>query len=484
VSLDPAAIAAATPPDRDRYVDFLRAVAIAAVVVGHWLVADVTLTDGRFTGENALGSVALLRALTLVFQVMPLFFVVGGFANAASLAAAGRRADSAATWLQGRLVRLARPAVAFVAAWTALVVALASAGADDLAATAGRLVVLPLWFLPVYVGVTAAAPALLRAHRRHPVATLAGLAAGAVAMDLVRFGLGWDLLGLLNLGLVWLTFQQLGFWWLDGRLGRPDQGRRLLALAGLALIALVTVGPYPTDMVSAPGHGLSNTAPPTVALLAFGVAQFGAVLALRPPLERWLQRPRTWAVVVAVNLRAMTLYLWHFTAIVVAALVLLPLGVPQADPGAAAWWLLRPVWVTVEVVVLAGLVARWGRFERAGAPGPTTGRRAHGAALCFAAAFVALTTKGFWPGGGPNWLALGALALALAQLPSAISSSSSLAAQKKQTAPRNVPELATVASNRSPVEGNTKAARAEAMKNTEPSMLRATMRQATSWGRQ
>ena len=35
----------ATPPSRDRYVDFLRALAILAVVCGHWLVATITRTD-------------------------------------------------------------------------------------------------------------------------------------------------------------------------------------------------------------------------------------------------------------------------------------------------------------------------------------------------------------------------------------------------------------------------------------------------------
>ena len=40
----------------------------------------------------------------------------------------------------------------------------------------------------------------------------------------------------------------------------------------MLLAVLSLVGPYGLDMVSAPGHGVSNTAPPTLALLVFGVA--------------------------------------------------------------------------------------------------------------------------------------------------------------------------------------------------------------------
>ena len=49
------------------------------VVLGHWLAVLVTWEDGTVTGENALNVVPDLWPLTWVFQVMPLFFFVGGF---------------------------------------------------------------------------------------------------------------------------------------------------------------------------------------------------------------------------------------------------------------------------------------------------------------------------------------------------------------------------------------------------------------------
>lgn len=66
-----------TPARRDRYVDFLRALAILLVVVGHWLAVVIVSSNGM-TGENALAELAWARPMTWLFQVMPVFFLVGG----------------------------------------------------------------------------------------------------------------------------------------------------------------------------------------------------------------------------------------------------------------------------------------------------------------------------------------------------------------------------------------------------------------------
>jgi len=410
--LSAAQLADLTPPTRDRYVDFLRALAIVAVVIGHLVVADVRYGVAGFSGHNALGDVAALRWATLVFQVMPLFFVVGGYANAASWASARRRGVGSGGWLHSRLSRLARPAGAFVVVWTLAVIVLAGIGADDLAATAGRLVVFPLWFLPVYVVAISAAPALWRAQQRWG-GRVAGLLLGAVVVtDLLRFAGGVPFVGLVNMVLVWLAFQQVGFCWHAGLVGSARDGRRLLAAAGAALVALVVVGPYAVDMVSAPGRGASNTAPPTVALLVFGLAQFGLALAARGPVTRWLERPPVWAAVIALNARAMTLYLWHFTAIVLAAVVVLPAGIAQPAAGTGTWWWLRPVWLAAELTLLVGLTAAVGRWERGWPGAPVSLPRALSIAGLLTAGFVALTTQGFWPDGQINWLSSMALGVA------------------------------------------------------------------------
>ena len=83
--LSAADLARMTPDSRDRAVDLLRAASIAVVVLGHWLMAVVAWTDGRFRTGNVLGMVPGLWAATWVLQVMPVFFFVGGFSNLVSL---------------------------------------------------------------------------------------------------------------------------------------------------------------------------------------------------------------------------------------------------------------------------------------------------------------------------------------------------------------------------------------------------------------
>ena len=63
---------------------FMLTIAMVLVAVGHWLVVVPRYENGRFDGVNALETVPLMGQLTWLFQVMPLFFAVGGFAGAAS----------------------------------------------------------------------------------------------------------------------------------------------------------------------------------------------------------------------------------------------------------------------------------------------------------------------------------------------------------------------------------------------------------------
>jgi hypothetical protein len=60
----------------------------------------------------------------------------------------------------------------------------------------------------------------------------------------------------------------------------------------------------------------------------------------------------------------MTLFLWHMTAYLLAILLLWPLGLGQQQDSTPAWWLERFVWLGVPALILAGLVAIFGRFER------------------------------------------------------------------------------------------------------------------------
>ena len=82
---------ARTPATRDRVVDFLRAASIVAVVFGHWMIGIVWWQNGVLRTTSAVGVTTGLWLATWFFQVMPIFFFVGGFSNLVSLDASRRR---------------------------------------------------------------------------------------------------------------------------------------------------------------------------------------------------------------------------------------------------------------------------------------------------------------------------------------------------------------------------------------------------------
>jgi peptidoglycan/LPS O-acetylase OafA/YrhL len=75
----------ATPPQRDRAVDALRALAIAGVIGGHWLVTALTGGSGHGTvlhDDSPLASMPALAPLSWIFQMLAVFFLVGGYSAA------------------------------------------------------------------------------------------------------------------------------------------------------------------------------------------------------------------------------------------------------------------------------------------------------------------------------------------------------------------------------------------------------------------
>lgn len=405
--LTPAAIDAATPPDRNRYADALRLASIAVVVLGHWLLAVIVLVDGRLVGDTLLAVAPWTRWLTWVFQVMPLFFLVGGYANAAAWESARARGQTWPSWVGSRARRLLAPAVPLFAVWVPAAAVVAWAGVpDDLLRLGTQIVIVPLWFLAVYLLVVTAVPLTHAWHRARPGATLAALVGAAVVID-VAHRAGVPLVGWVNFAVVWATVHQAGYWWRDGREPRRAVGALGLAAVGFAALAvLVFVAGYPLSMVGVDGGADSNNLPPSVALLVLATGQAGLALALRGPAERLLARPVVWAGVVVGGSRIMTVYLWHMTAMVVVAAAVYPIGLLPAPPGgSAAWWLSRPLWFVLCGVALAGLVAVFGRFEQP--PRPLAARRPRGTArtalgvAATAAGLALLVTGGLHRGGGP-----------------------------------------------------------------------------------
>jgi len=326
----------------------------------------VVAGDGTISGANALTTVTALQPFTWILQVMPLFFLAGGFSNVTVWRSTRRRGGGYADYMHGRLVRLVRPALIFAVVVAAGLLILRTAGVDGgMTGLAGGLLGQPLWFLGAYVLVTALAPAMAKWHARQPVVALATLLVASVGVDQLRME-GFELVGYLNLALVWLFAQQLGFWYADGRLGSLSR-RTLWAVLGGSVAALVLLtgpGPYPVSMVGLPGE-MSNMAPPSLAMLVLTVGQAAAVMLARPRLMAWLSRPRVWATVVGFGSLAMTIYLWHLAVLVAGLGTLLWLGIPIVDPGTPWWWATRPVWLAALAAILLPLAMALSRLERA-----------------------------------------------------------------------------------------------------------------------
>jgi hypothetical protein len=377
------ALADATPDARNRYVDFLRAASIAAVIFGHWLVSAPYMQGGDVVPGHMLALAPWTRWLTLVVQVMPIFFLVGGYANAVAWEAAERRGTPYSEWLGSRLRRLIAPVLPVLIAWIGISIAALTAGAPaEWVGMVTQLALVPTWFLAVYVMVGVLVPATQRLWSRYGFASFAGLALAAVLVDLIHVGLGATGLGYLNYAFVWLAVHQLGYAWRAGEMRLP---LAWAAVGGSALWLLVGHGPYPLAMVGVPGQELGNTSPPTLALLALGITQTGLVLALEALTNRLLAKRRAWAATVLVNGMIMTLFLWHMTAMLLALGVSITLGGLGLDlmPNTLAWWAARPLWMAAFAIALAPMVAYAARFERpAGHPALVSARRlVAGAAL-------------------------------------------------------------------------------------------------------
>ena len=394
-------VAARTPVSRDRYVDFLRAISILAVVFGHWFIEIIWWRGGILYTTSAVGVTPGMWLGTWLFQVMPIFFFVGGFSNMVAYDSYRRRGEATGAFVRSRIRRLLRPSLVFLGIWVAIQVALhlADIGSSTGPTLWGETKLLrgmqppaatlpfgPLWFLAVYLVVVSISPWTIALHRRFRLWIPAAMIAGTIAVDLIGFGWGLHGVRYLNVIFVLLLPHQLGHFYADGSL--PRQPRWVfwsMVIAGLGALLLLTnplvfkalgparfewfpgIGYYPKSLLGTDVERISNAYPPTACFMAASIWAVGAAMLLRPQLSRWLAKRRPWKATISVNGVIMTLFLWHMTAYLLAILVLWPLGLGHQTGSTAKWWLERPAWIFVPGLILAGLVRVFGRFERASA---------------------------------------------------------------------------------------------------------------------
>jgi surface polysaccharide O-acyltransferase-like enzyme len=416
-------------PARNLAVDFYRVFGVVLIVLGHWLAGSVTYRDGFFGRQNPLADQPWTQWLTWIFQAVPAFFLVAGYAAAVSWG--HRRASdgmSRQTWVRRRLARVLGPSAVYVAVVSAIVVASATAGAaGSTLEYAGWAVAMHLWFLAVYLIVVSLTPIAIAAQHRWGLLVPAALASGLVAVDIATLAGHVPYLHWLNYLLCWGLLYQIGIAWQSGHLAGI---RAALLVTGsvCGLWLLIWLGPYPISMIGVPGQAMQNTEPPSAAMLAFGCAQAGLAIAFAPAVNSMLRGGAVQRVLSRANANVMALYLWHMIPVVIVAITAYPAGLlPQPDEGGAGWWLVRLEWVAVlSVVTVAELALLWWgrRFFAAPLPGVDVPKGRWAEPVMLAGALMAsyglafLAAEGFAPDGHFPWLtavifAVGVLLVAL-----------------------------------------------------------------------
>ncbi|HEX2551280.1 MAG TPA: acyltransferase, partial [Nocardioidaceae bacterium] len=355
---------------RDLTLDLARVFCVLLVVVIHLLMVGVK-TEGGIALERPLEAQPWFPVVTWFGQIMPLFFVVGGFASMTAWRSLRRRGGDGPDYVKSRVLRLAQPAFPLFVFYSVVILAgvviVTTTGLlgfdvlDGVFIGAGS----PLWFIAAYALCQALVPFLAHLHEIAPKRTVLVLLLGVIVVDVLHFTTFYWI-GLLNLLFVWPLVQQIGFWYADGFFDRRRWWQLvLIALASLGMLwPLTQAGPYDVNM-------LVNLNPPTLPLVFLGLAQAATLRLLKRPLSALMRTRVMKGIVFLVGTRLMTIYLWHLPVII--ALSGLALLIPGAspDPGSSTWWLTRPIEYVLVLVVLFGLSFLVGRWEQPRELGPT-----------------------------------------------------------------------------------------------------------------
>lgn len=344
-----------TPEERNRYVDLLRALSIGFVVLGHWIIAAPFMQNGSAQMSHVLSIQPWSQWLTWLFQVMPIFFFVGGFSNGVSWDGALNKNLGYGTWLETRLRRLLGPVIPLVAVWLLLGIIGNQLGVHpEMIRVGSQISLVPVWFLAIYFVIVMLVPLTRLAWHRYGYWSVIIPVALAVLGDWVYFNTPYKWFGWFNYLFIWSAMHQLGYAWQAGRLGDATKMFSMAIVALVGLVLLTHIGPYSLSLVGVPGEAISNTTPPKLPLMALGLAQIGLLISIEKPMRNWLSNAKVWTSTVLVNGLIMPIFLWHSTVMILmigAAFWLAP-NLLEAFPGTTGWWAARPIWLLSYFTVL------------------------------------------------------------------------------------------------------------------------------------
>ncbi|MFC8722463.1 acyltransferase [Kitasatospora sp. NPDC057198] len=362
---------------RDRYLDLLRALALVRVVLYHnfgwfWLPLLFPSMGVMFALAGSLMARSLSRPALGVIRgrlrrLLPPMWLFGGIVVALQVVdGGGPDADGHPTWWWAKLafwlLPLSTPPYAEDGLHGLHGLHLESGWATQL--------VVPLWYLRAYLWYVLLSPLMLRALRRFPVVTLCAPLVLVIAMN--GFTTEHDFV----YQRVWETvndFATFGSCWILGMAHQEGLLKRLPQYVLPSIAPLVMVAGFwylqtrpvdptqPTDIEAWP-----------IAQAVWSLGFVAMLLHLSPSWEQWPARLERWnGLVGLLNSRAVSVYLWHVTALVCA--------VPLID---RLWdvdffyehmkWLLTSQWFTLAVGIplLALLVLVFGWVEDVAAKRP------------------------------------------------------------------------------------------------------------------
>jgi peptidoglycan/LPS O-acetylase OafA/YrhL len=351
-------------PARDRYFDFLRALAIFRVVLYHlsgwaWLPLVFPSMGVMFALAGNLMARSLKRPALQVVKgrlrrLLPPIWLLGVIGVTGMVAQGwGPDAEGHPAWwwlhLTFWILPISDPPYA-----EGLPGVHGFIGADWAVELAG-----PLWYVRAYLWYVVLSPVLLRALRAVPVVTLlfpvvlsAAFELGYLSLPGERFASGLT------------DFSTFGACWILGMAHQEGILRRLprYVVPSVAPAVALTGLWYALHHDFGQGNDL-DAMPFAQALYSLGTVAL--LLHLSPSWSEWPRRLRRWdGVITFLNSRAVTIYLWHNTCILVAAtqwdrlwsVVVLEQNVP---------WLLESVWPVLALtwVLIVGCVVAFGWAE-------------------------------------------------------------------------------------------------------------------------
>lgn len=249
------------PTHRDKFIDFVRAASLCIVVTWHWAFTVLVWDKHGPHATNPIGFTSGMWLITWVFQVMPLFFFAGGWANASAWKRMSERGMTIWAFTRSRLRQLLLPAFFLIAIWWAILIGIGLL--VDLSWLRGTVILIlsPLWFAFTYALIIAVFPFWRWLHERFDYLTPLWLLGLAALVDIARFNYDIPYIAWLNMIIVWGLAHQLGFYYPVFTALPRRANWAAMYLGAFFLAALVLSDLYPGSMVGVPGEEFSNMAP-------------------------------------------------------------------------------------------------------------------------------------------------------------------------------------------------------------------------------